>query len=93
MEITGAPRTEAAIRAMVVPYATRLAALPDMSATTELIARGVRLTVTAKPPDDRAAARLRGLGFAGILTLGGHHGPYHLAIARGEAPWPPLQKP
>ena len=31
-------------------------------------------------------ARIRGLGFAGLLTLGGHHGPHHLAMAKGEMP-------
>ena len=47
---------------------------------------GVRLTVTAKTPQDPGAvARIRGLGFAGLLALGGHHGPHHLAMARGEA--------
>jgi hypothetical protein len=85
MEITGTGRTEQAIRAMVVPHAAELAAMPNLLATTEDIAGGVRLTVTAKQPDDRAVARLRALGFAGLLTLGGHHGPHHLAMARGEA--------
>jgi hypothetical protein len=85
MDITGGPRTERAIRAMVVPHAAELGAMPDLSARTELIAGGVRLTVTARQADERAVARLRGLGFAGLLTLGAHHGPHHLAMARGEA--------
>jgi hypothetical protein len=29
-------------------------------------------------------ARLRGLGFIGLLTAGAHHGPHHLAMAKGE---------
>jgi hypothetical protein len=85
MDITGAPRTERAIRAMVVPHAAELAAMSDLAATTEVIAGGVRLTVTARTADDRAVARLRGLGFAGLLALGAHHGPHHLAMARGAA--------
>jgi hypothetical protein len=31
-------------------------------------------------------ARIRGLGFIGLLVQGGHHGPHHLAMARGEMP-------
>ena len=87
MDITGAGRTEQAIRAMVVPHAAELDRMASYAARTEPIPAGVRLTVTAKPPDDaRAITRLRGLGFAGLLTEGAHHGPHHLAMAKGEAP-------
>ena len=85
MDVTGAPRTAEAIRAMLVPHAAELDRLPALSARAEPLPNGIRLTVTARAADDeRAVARLRGLGFAGILTLGGHHGPHHLAMARGE---------
>ena len=60
--------------------------MPGLAGKTELIAGGVRLRVTARKPDDaREVARLRGLGFIGLLTLGAHHGPHHLAMAKGEA--------
>jgi hypothetical protein len=86
MDVTGTGRTEQAIRAMLVPHAAELDRMPAFAAKTELIPGGVRLTVTAKAPDDaRAVARLRGLGFIGLLTAGAHHGPHHLAMARGEA--------
>ena len=86
MDITGAGRTEQAIRAMVVPHAVELDRTPSYAARTELIPGGVRLTATAKAPDDpRAVARLRGLGFIGLLIEGAHHGPHHLAMAKGEA--------
>jgi hypothetical protein len=86
MDVTGADRTEQAIRAMVVPHAVELDRMPSYTAKTELIPGGVRLTVTAKTSDDaKAVARLRGLGFIGLLTEGGHHGPHHLAMAKGEA--------
>jgi hypothetical protein len=86
MEITGTGRTEQAIRAMVVPHAVELDRMPSFAATTEPIAGGVRLTVIAATPDDpKAVARLRGLGFIGLLIQGAHHGPHHLAMARGEA--------
>jgi hypothetical protein len=70
---------------MLVPHAAELDRMPAFAAKTESIPSGVRLTVTAKAPDDaKAVARLRGLGFIGLLTAGAHHGPHHLAMARGE---------
>ena len=86
MEVTGAGRTEQAIRAMVVPHAAELDRLPSFTAKTEPIAGGVRLTVVAKKADDaKAVARIRGLGFAGLMTEGAHHQAHHLAMAKGEA--------
>jgi hypothetical protein len=85
MDVTGAGRTTAAIRGMVVPHATELDRMPGLAATTESIPGGVRLTVTARDAQDAGAvARVRGLGFIGLLTLGAHHQAHHLAMARGE---------
>ena len=84
MEVTGTGRTERAIQAMVVPHAGELDRLPAYAAKAEPIKGGVRLTVTARRADDtKAVARLRGLGFFGLLTEGSHHAPHHLAMARG----------
>jgi hypothetical protein len=86
MEVTGTGRTEQAIGAMVVPHAVELDGMPDWSARTETIPGGVRLTVVAKKPEAAAVvARIRGLGFAGLITEGAHHQAHHLAMARGEA--------
>ena len=86
MEVTGTGRTEQAIRAMVMPHAVELDRMPEWSARTELITGGVRLTlVTKKPEDPKVLARIRGLGFAGLITEGAHHQPHHLAMAKGEA--------
>ena len=86
MDVTGAGRTEEAIRAMVVPHAAELDRMPGLAAKTEPIPGGVRLTITARDPGDpRTVDRVRGLGFIGLLTLGAHHQPHHLAMARGEA--------
>lgn len=68
MDVTGTGRTEQAIRTMLVPHAAELDRMLLFAAKTELIAGGVRLTVTAKAPDDAKV----------------HHGPHHLAMARGE---------
>jgi hypothetical protein len=88
MDVRGAGRTERAIRTMVVPHAAELDRMPGLAAKAEPIRGGVRLTVTARDAQDaKAVARLRGLGFVGLLTLGTHHQPHHLAMARG-APMP-----
>jgi hypothetical protein len=86
MNVTGAGRTEQAIRAMVIPHTAELDRMPGLAARTEPIPAGVRLTVTARNPGDaKAVARVRGLGFIGLLALGAHHQPHHLAMARGAA--------
>ena len=86
MEITGRGRTERSIRAMVEPHAAELDRMVSWSAKTEPITGGVRLTVIAKKTDDaQVVARIRGLGFVGLLTQGAHHQPHHLAMARGSA--------
>lgn len=43
---------------------------------------GASMTVTGR---QSAIAEIRALGFAGILTRGGHHQVHHLMIARGLA--------
>jgi hypothetical protein len=85
IEVTGTGRAEQAIHAMVVPHAAELDRMPEWSARTEIIPGGVRLMVTARGPDDAALiARIRGLGFAGLMTQGAHHQPHHLAMAKGD---------
>ncbi len=85
MDVTGTGRTVGAIRRMVVPHTAELNAMPAWTATTEEIPNGLRLTVVAKAPDDaRTVARIRGLGFIGLLVQGAHHQPHHLAMAKGE---------
>lgn len=85
MEITGSARAEQAIRAMVVPHAAELDRTPSYTAKTETVPGGVRLTVIARKADDaKLVARIRGLGFAGLMTEGAHHQVHHLAMARGQ---------
>jgi hypothetical protein len=86
MEITGSGRTEQAIRAMVVPHVVELDRMAEWSARAETLPGGVRLVVVAERPDDaKLVARIRGLGFAGLITQGAHHQAHHLAMAKGEA--------
>ena len=87
MDVTGSGRTAQAIRAMLIPHAAELDTMPAWSAKAEPINDGVMLTVVVRDPSDaKTVARIRGLGFAGLLAQGGHHGPHHLAMAKGELP-------
>ncbi len=86
MDITGAGRVEQAIRGMVEPHAKELDQMKEWAARTERTPGGLRFVVTAKDPlDGKTVARIRGLGFIGLLVQGGHHQPHHLAMAKGEA--------
>jgi len=49
--------------------------------TAEPTATGADVTVIS--PNAADAAEINGLGFFGILTLGSHHQPHHLMMARG----------
>jgi len=46
---------------------------------------GVRLVVTARTPGNATeAAKIRGLGFIGLMTSGDHHQMHHLMMASGQ---------
>jgi len=86
MDITGAGRTTFAIRRMITSHGAMLDQSTDYHASVVEIPNGTRLTVTSRNPEDaKAVARIRGLGFAGILTEGDHHAQHHIALARGDA--------
>jgi hypothetical protein len=86
-DVTGdTPRAAAAVGRMVRAHTAALDAEPRFAASAEpLPSGGVRLTVRARDPRDTAlVARIRGLGFYGLLTVGDHHAAHHLMLARGE---------
>ncbi|HUF47340.1 MAG TPA: hypothetical protein VMM93_05945 [Vicinamibacterales bacterium] len=84
IDVTGDAEVAAAITRMVVPHATMLDGMTAWRATATPIASGTRLTVTARTPGDAGTiARIRGLGFAGLLVQGDHHTAHHLMIAKG----------
>ena len=86
MDVTGAdPAAQAAIQRMTAAHAQQLAA-HGILARSEPIAGGVRLVATARNANDAPlVAKIRGLGFIGLLALGDHHAPHHLAMARGAS--------
>ena len=80
--ITGVDRTLEAIHRMVPAHAKELDLMPNWSAAAETQATGAKLIVTSDDPD--VQAKIRGLGFFGLMATGSHHQDHHLAIARGE---------
>ncbi len=82
VRVTGTGRTIGAIQRMVVAHSAELGKMNGWTAKAEKLADGVRLVVTSGNPAQ--IAHIRGLGFIGLMTSGGHHQPHHLAMARGE---------
>lgn len=79
--VTGVGRTLDAIRRMVPAHAHEMNGVDGWTMATAPLPDGVLLTVTSS--DARQAARIRGLGFIGIMAQGSHHQMHHLAMARG----------
>lgn len=79
--VTGEGRTLAAIKRMVPAHVRELAD-NGWTAKTEDLPNGAKLTVTASAA--QPLAKLKALGFIGIMVQGGHHQPHHLMMARGE---------
>ena len=79
--VTGEGRTREAIKRMVPAHASELRGM-GWNVTSEETADGVKLVVTGT--DASRVAKLRALGFMGIMVQGGHHQPHHLMIAKGE---------
>lgn len=85
MDVTGDGRVGESIRSMVRAHAPELDKMGLYRATVEDIPGGVRFTVRAAQPNDaKTAAKIRALGFVGLLTRGAHHAEHHVMIARGE---------
>lgn len=81
--VTGTGRTLAALRRMLPAHARMLGMEePGLRAAWRETDGGGVLSVTADDP--AAVARLRGLGFYGVMALGDHHRRHHLAIAAGR---------
>jgi hypothetical protein len=86
LDVSGTGRTVGAIKRMLTQHAAMLDGDPSYRASSSELSNGVKLTVTARnPADANTIARIRGLGFAGLITEGNHHAAHHLALARGDA--------
>jgi hypothetical protein len=76
--------TIATLRRMVPAHAAQLAADDRWTIAVSENGAGVELTVTSNDP--AAAARIRGLGFFGLMASQDHHRAHHMRMARGENP-------
>ena len=83
--VTGSGRTLDAIRRMTRSRAATGTPEGGVRMSVSDVAGGVRFVAMAgNPADARAVARIRGLGFIGVVSLGNHHAPHHLGIANGS---------
>jgi hypothetical protein len=85
--VRGTGEVIAAIKRMTAAHARMVAQDPagPRLVRTEL-SDGVQLVVTARDAAAAAAAaKIRGLGFIGLMASGDHHTAHHLMLARGDA--------
>ena len=80
--VTGEGGTLRAIRNMVPAHAVELAKIESWQVEAAAQDEGASLTVTSTDP--RQQARIRGLGFFGLMATGAHHQAHHWAIATGQ---------
>lgn len=74
------PEVREAIRRMTLAHAATMDGVGGWRMAAEETGEGAALRVTGE------AAKIRALGFLGVLTLGMHHPAHHLALARGGMP-------
>lgn len=80
--VTGSGPTLDAIKRMIPAHAAMMNGYHEWRSQTETRADGVVWTLLTSSESERT--RIRGLGLFGLLTLGSHHGPHHLAMAKGQ---------
>jgi hypothetical protein len=79
--VTGEGRTLAAIKRMVPAHVRELASL-GWKADTQDLPNGLMLTV--KATEAQPLAKLKALGFMGLMVQGAHHQQHHLMMAKGD---------
>ena len=77
-DVTGDGAVRNSIRRMLIAHAATMNGVDGWTFTAQPIEDGASLTVHAPPKD---AAKLKGLGFFGVMTLGMHHQMHHLMLA------------
>lgn len=79
---TGDDATIAALRRMVPAHAAQLAQDDRWQVDATETDTGAELRVTSSDP--AVVARIKGLGFFGLMASQDHHREHHLMMARGE---------
>ena len=80
-DVTGDPLTLAAVERMVPAHAAELAKDDRWKVDVQVGDDVVTLTVTSDDP--ATVARIRGLGFFGLMASQDHHREHHTAFALG----------
>lgn len=80
--VRGSEHTLAAIKRMVPAHASMMDGQNGWRSRTRIAADHVVWSLDTQSATEQS--KLRALGFFGLLTLGSHHAPHHLAMARGE---------
>jgi hypothetical protein len=84
--VRGTPNVAAALKRMTGAHLALVEQEGGPKIVRTELPDGVRLLVTARTPTDAtAAAKIRGLGFIGLMTSSDHHQMHHLMMARGDA--------
>jgi hypothetical protein len=83
-QVTGAGLVTDSIRRMVMAHAVTMNGVDGWNYAAKEIDGGASLTVT--PPDAKSQAKLKGLGFIGVMASGMHHQQHHWMIAKGQNP-------
>ncbi|MFK7846119.1 MAG: hypothetical protein AB8G77_12540 [Rhodothermales bacterium] len=78
---TGTGPSLRALQNMVPAHANELDKMNEWSAIGEKTEKGAVLKIT--PQDTSQLARIKALGFFGLMATGGHHQPHHLGMASG----------
>lgn len=81
--VSGVGPVKDSIQRMVTAHAATMNGVGDWTFSATATDTGAILTVVSPPHD---IAKLRGIGFIGIMTRGMHHQHHHLMIARGHNP-------
>ncbi|MEQ8479936.1 MAG: hypothetical protein RIC18_04695 [Hoeflea sp.] len=79
--VSGSGEVLRAIQAMVPAHGRELDNLVGWQVSSETTSDGALLAITVDNPSE--IERIRALGFFGLMTIGSHHQPHHLAMARG----------
>lgn len=83
--VAGEGAVRESVRRMVTAHAQAMNGAGGWSYAAAITDGGATLTVLVPPAD---LAKLRALGFIGVMTRGMHHQAHHLMIARGMGPHP-----
>lgn len=82
--VSGEGPARESVRRMVMAHAATMNGVDGWKFVAEPSDKGAALTVS--PPDQASMAKLRALGFIGVMARGMHHQQHHLMLATGMDP-------